>query len=584
MPTLVLACGASWAWAQDGDLPSKPLIGLVGRDAGLVMEATRLSDRLPEATRSPILGRLRELELYRRWLASDDYQKLVQTRNQLESLLDTASLSQFVDDVFGESVVVAVYPAGGSEPAGILLTQARSPDVLARTLSAWNAAERADLETLRHSGREYVRRTVPSPPRDSSDDSKTQYYAAIGRTFALSDNEPAVKRALELAASTDLSDSLAEESRYRTARQSLADETLATAWVNPQVWEAAAGETGPGDASSALRAVGLSRGVESVIVGLRLEDGVLVEAVVHLEAAASRDAWSEFVEQAAGPAELLGRAPRNALLVLAGRTDLTRTERLLSAQLPEQNRRQWEMIKQLSPLLAIDLVNDVLPVLGENWALCLVPRDDPQPHAPLDAVFAFDLAAGPDVAGRRPGQERLDRGLATAWERLARILAQADTQPDVAVQTETAGSTVIRWVAGLGPYAPTCAVSDEALVLASSPAAARAWLEVPAGGRLAADAAYGGWHRRYLAGRNPALFVNVAALRDSFSTHRHVLARRAADEGRLSAEAAAERLDRFDDLLKLVDAAFATVELGERHVRIVVGSVVASEDPPHVRP
>jgi hypothetical protein len=552
------------------DVPGgRELLTLVGRDAGLVVEVQHLDEQFPAVEASPVLGRLRELELYRRWLASDDYNKLQETRDQIEALLDADSLGQLVRDLFGESVIVAAYRSGDAEPAGILLSRARSADVLARTVSAWNDSEKAELETRRHAGFEYVRRTVTAGT-DAAADPKTQFYVTLDRTFALSDSEPALQRTIELAAAGETSASLVDDTRYQTARRSLAAGTLVSAWVNPQVWEDA---TGDDNTLTSLDA-GLSRNVESVIAGLRLNGGVVLEIVVHLAEAPSQDLWTEFVAQVAGDPGFLSRAPRTALFVLAGRTDFQSTERLLSAQLPEENRRQWEVIKQLSPLLAIDLVNDVLPVLGEQWVLFVLPREEPEPEAPVDAVFVLELAAGPEAGGRVPGRERLDRGLATAWERLARFLSQVSMRADVAVQTETVGSTEIRWVGGLGSYAPTCAVSGDALILASSPAAARAWLNLAADQRLAGVAAFAAWHQQYLAGRNPVLFINVEGVRKFVGRHRDILARRAATEGTLSPTAAAERLDRFDDLLNLFDAAFAAVELDERSVRVVVGGVV----------
>jgi hypothetical protein len=528
-----------------------------------------------------MLSRLKELDLYRRWLASDDYRKLIQTRDQIESLLDAASLGQLVQDMFGESVVVAVYPAGDGEPAGVLLTQAAGTDVLARTISRWNMAERAEITPVAHAGSEYVRRVAPASADAASADAKTQFYTTLGRVFVLSDSEAAVQRAVELAGKENLAESLAAEPLYQAARDSLAPGTVASAWANPRMWEAPADvaeSDAPGDAGPSSVA-GLARNVESVIVGVRLEHGLVLEAVVRLEAGTSHDAWSEFVEQSAGAAEFLLDVPGDALIVLAGRTNFLRTERLLSSQLPEGNRRQWELVKQLSPLLAIDIVNDVFPVLGENWVLYIVGREEPQAQAPVDAVFAFELAGRVPPAGRPAGWDRLERGLATAWDRLARFLSQGGTQADVTVETETLERTTIRWVAGLGDYAPTCALSEDALILASSPNAARSWLQLPPEQRLRRREAFSEWHQRYLAGRNPALFLNIGAARQFVRAHRELLVRRAADEGRMTAEAAAERLERFDDLLNLIDAAFAAVELGERHVRIVVGGLVEMQQP-----
>jgi Protein of unknown function (DUF3352) len=572
LPALAVLWCASLALAQDRGQAVRPLVGLVGRDAGLVVEVSQLAEQLPAVARSPLLDRLKDLELYQRWLVSDDYRKLLATREQIESLLDTASLAQLVQDVFGESVVVAVYPAEGAEPAGILLTQASAPDVLARTLTAWNEAERAEVVPVRHGGIEYVKRTVP-PADDAPESSpQTQFYVTLGSTLALSDNESAIQRTIELAGSNDPSASLASQPQYQTARQLLAESTVASAWVNPRAWEATAADAD--EAAVGVRAGVLRRKVESVIVGVRFEDGLVLEAVVSLEPASADDRWGEFVAQAAGSAEFLPRAPRSALLVLAGRTDFTRSEQLLAAQLPENERRQWELIKQLSPLLAIDVVNDVLPALGQNWALYVVPRDDPQAQVPVDVLFAFELASGPRIGDRSPARERLKRGLATAWDRLARFLSQGGERPQVKVESRMLGTTEIRSIAGLGPIAPAFALSEDRLVLGTAPTAAEDLLNLPETERLSAAPPFGAWHERYFAGRNPALYVNVEAVRDFVSRHRDVLTRRAADEGRLTPEAAAERLDRFDDLLKLVDAAFVTVELGERHIRVVVGGVV----------
>jgi len=70
--------------AAFGGEPSATLLRLVGDDVGLCVELSQLETEIPAIMRSTLAQRIKSLQLYRDWLACEDFKKLVRSREAIE--------------------------------------------------------------------------------------------------------------------------------------------------------------------------------------------------------------------------------------------------------------------------------------------------------------------------------------------------------------------------------------------------------------------------------------------------------------------------------------------------------------------
>ncbi|MBW3540104.1 MAG: DUF3352 domain-containing protein [Planctomycetes bacterium] len=570
-------CVLGWlllALATSAACAAESLVALVGSEAGLCLEATGLKRRLLAAAASPLAERLQETGLYREWLAGEDFQKLLRARDELERFTGQGNLERFLGDLFGQSIVVAVYPKGGGDAAGILLVRAADAAVLEETIAAWNQAEQASLQTFSHAGVEFVRRIPSRSPTDRDvpeRDVKTQFYLRRGTLLAVSESDDLIRRTIDLSRTDDAAAdpaaaaSLAQTPRYLRAMDALLLDSTVTLFFNPRAWDRDASRGSEPPADAVLRAW---QHCEAVAIGLQLTGGIVAETVFQFRQLDADAPWSRFVSSTRGLPEFLQRVPRQALVVWASRLDLAAGERLLTAQLPDEPRQQWERVKQLSPLLAVDVVNDLLPNLGPNWGLYVVARQAPTLLAPVDGLAAFEFD------GSTPAEQRLDASLETALDRAGRIVSQ-QTGITLEVHSRSSGANVVRWLDGLGEYRPAYCVGGGYVVFASAPDLVEDFLTAPPESRLPHSQEFRRWSSAYFASASQLLFVNVAELHRQLAAHREWLVDAAATTSQtLAAENAGRRLERFHELFGLVDAVFVSVELAPTQVRVVTGGVV----------
>ncbi len=577
------------------------LLRFVGADASICVEASQLGERLPALTRSTLLGRLQNSSIYREWLKSTDYQKLEHARETVEKLTGKP-IGQFAAELFGESLVLALYPVADGKLAGVLLTRAASEEVLEAALDAWRRAEPWELTRIEHAGQTYFRRAKPAKGKQRGE---IQYYVAIGRLFAISDRESLIRQVIDLSQAplknkrTNTKtvgganrENLFDSAFYQRARRSLSRDSVASVYVNPRQLDDLV-KPKPHEPSPPQALVELWRRCESLVFGIRLdEEGIVLEAVAHYKASDASAQWSRLIEKTSGPPDFLQKVPRHALAAVAGRHDLAGLARLFLEQIkraPESKRQQFNNLRQVARglLLGLDLFDDVLPSLKANWGLYVVPAQQSRGDAPpVDGLMAFELPADAKPSsgdGKANLRDALHNGLNTGLNLLTAL--HNGTSPKVLAivrnrkvsrppQTDT---VLLRWIEGFGPYQPAYAITPDHLVFSSSPKLIEEFLSAETGKRLISDPKFRRWRESFFPQANQIVFVNVAEVRDFIAAEREYFVRQAIRSESITAAEAKKRLKRLDDLLQLVDGAFIAGRIADDHVRLVLG--VALDEP-----
>lgn len=551
------------------------LLELVRHDVGLCLEVPQLKARLAELETSPIVERLWQRALVRQWLESKDFQKLKDARNGIE-FLTGKPVRQVIDELFGESVVVALYPTANEEPVAVLLTQTVGADVLAKTLAAWNRSENPKIEQREHSGHTYFRRTTAPA---SEKPGETQHYVTFGRIFVLSDDESMIRQVIDLAnaASSQDSRNLLDSPVYRKAKGSLSSECFASIFFNPRPWDA-----------QVLRQKDVPpvfdeiwRACESVAIGLRVSNGIAIEAVAHHDETGAGTGWQRYVEATQGPADFLDRVPRDALVTLAGRHHPATLADLMLSVVPEPDKNEFNTFRQVSRglLLGSDLFADVLPRFEANWGGYIVPTSDADQEtpSPIDGLVAFEIprSVPQDSDNARPDlRAALDNGLNTGLNLLAAFYNGRSPSKTATVRTERRGTTLIRWMDRFGAYRPTYALTDDYLVLGTSPEVVSAFDSAKGDHSIKTSPKFQQVAAEFLQTENQLVFVNVEELRVFLTRNRDLLVEQAAKARSLNALEVRRRLARLEDVLHLFDAVFVAAHFGRGHIRLVCGAAI----------
>jgi hypothetical protein len=172
------------------------------------------------------------------------------------------------------------------------------------------------------------------------------------------------------------------------------------------------------------------------------------------------------------PSSLWHRFPEKSILTIAAKTDFAGTAEALKLLMPEKDRKKlasdWQ--GSVGALLPIDPIKDVLPNLGPDWGVCILPSKDAQ-HLP-QAMFALAVSPGSK-------EQPIDRALFKGAEFFATLATweynKNNPNAQLRLKTMKQDKVEVMYVDGDKIFPPglqpACALKDGFLILATSPAA-----------------------------------------------------------------------------------------------------------------
>jgi len=589
--TVSIAAAVSVAVAaQDGPAATHPsraaadagrspeLTALVGEDAGLCVELRGLTDHSRRFVKSEMFRRLQRLPAVREFLQSKDFQGIQTMRKHLETLAGRP-LEELATELFGRSVVLAVYPRRDGPPAGVLLTKTAGKKSLADAIKLIERAEPGQVaETIKYEGREYQRRTRPA--KDGRPQ-RTLFYARLDNVFVLTDRESMIRRVIRLSrydAKTSPEKPLARSSNYQAARKSLRGEPVVTAFVNPRAWDAALKL--PDAAGHAPLPAALWKSCRWVMASVRLDGGVVLDAVLDYDRGDLPSLFRESLERLAGSPELLDRIPKTALLAFAGRFDPAVLRSLLNTlQAGDAGKTLRPVRRTAGALLRFDPVDDLLPRLKQGLVLYVVAREAaPTGSIPFQALFAVGLS------GTKPGEAdwrgRMESGLENVLRFVTNVhnvnaaKAGGDQPAGIAtVKSKTDRALRVHWIDGLADFQPAFGLTPACLVFATAPELVRQFEAVEKPDRLIDDPAFQAWRQKFFSDANQILFLNAALLRAHLQRHRDAVLALRVKGGATSKQEAEKELDAALQFLGVVDGAFVAAGIGKSRIRVTIGGV-----------
>lgn len=449
------------------DKRDEPLLRLVPDDVGLCLVVQDLRGHAQAFLASPFFERLSASPFAGTLRKTHELRKLAAFDRELRSHLDLTT-SRIRDDLLGDAVVLAYRPAPSDKPEqeeGLLLVRARDAELLARTIERFNtiqkdSGELKELEARTHKGIAYTCRRE----RGSS-----HFYYLQGAVFAFTSQEGIMKRMLERVADKEAS------LLSRQLAKLGVDDALATLWINPRAFDTelelkASQARGP-EAFALKKIQSYWKALDGVALSATL-GRTDVELALTLSARDGElpDAARKFFAPEEKPSELWSRFPDNAWVTMVARLDVPATLEVFADFFPDEARKELRQGVQrtLGAALGLDIVQDVLPNLGPDWGVCLLPPAGDRLMFPA-LIAALRVRPGDET---KPVGRALYDGLHTVG--IMAIFAHNKNNADpISLRTDSQDKVEVKYLGSergqVVGIQPAFALKDGFLLLASTP-------------------------------------------------------------------------------------------------------------------
>ncbi|MBI3411982.1 MAG: hypothetical protein HY040_26935 [Planctomycetes bacterium] len=547
-PTLLLFLAPLAIARAQTHTPAEQLLRCVPPDYGIGFLLNDLRGHSERCAKLPWVKSLEKSALLQAFLTTPEYQKIVKLQTDFKTHLgvDWPTLR---DDILGDAAVFAFHPTtrpegadkAGSNKAddeqGLILLQARKPDLLAGLIDRLNtlqkkSGELTKLEDIAFKGVKYFRRVT---------NKDTHYYMIQGGFLAVSGAEDALRQVIERRreSSSELPGHLAWASKQSS---------VLTAWLNPRFFDKELLEKSQAkapDAEFVKAFVSYWQALDVLGVSFHVGDSLEVRFSLQAREKDLPPAAQKLFREPARPSELWSRFPENAIATIAGRIDPAAVVESLADSLPPpyRNAMMEGLNKSVGAALGLSVLKDVLPNLGPDWGVCVLPAADAGQWPQAIAALAV-----------RPGDKKVDQAMLEGMNLAARAAVFLYNQNHAAnpmrfhtiVQDKIEVRYLVNDKAFPAGFQPAFALKDGYLVLASSPAAI---VRFKAG-----------------AGQTPpggeALLMRLSSTETAklLRNQRQIVIDHIAEKNQISKQAAAHGLDGALSVLDLIDR----IELSER--------------------
>lgn len=418
----------SFHQAVGADAPES-LVSLVPADAGLCVELNDLAHHGEQFQSGEFFRRLESFPPVAEW--TGEYSKPVRLiLDRIASHLGE-STSDFLKKIFGHKVVLSAWPTDGgelNEGPGLLLLDAKDADLLARTIDTLSEGMHADgtdqVPPLEHAGLPYRARSI-----GEGESARYVYLTSMGSIGVLTNTESVMHAVLELFANQDANiESVADLSSYREARTRVPEDSTVTVFINPRQWSAqkllsefVAGDLAPPDDALRRLVNDAWKASDYWITGIELGHDVRLHGFLHLDPELLDEAQQRVLASLRGEPTFFNRVPRDAILATTGNVDFVSLVKGMVAGRPGAEEGDLDTIRNLTRgmLLGLDLIDEVLPALGPEFGVYLVPEGPEVAPAWVGGIQTRSIPgnSGPSVA------EALQNGFKTFMNLAAGFLA-----------------------------------------------------------------------------------------------------------------------------------------------------------------
>ena len=581
---LTLLATLAFSLASHSLLWGEDLFRLVEPNATACVQLSRAAENWQRLEESEFAARLQASPFWADAVGNPKLADLKNVQAALEAVLQRP-LREAVESLFGNNVVLAAFASPVGEPDFVLLLEADNAESIEGALRAWQTLD--GFQPVEHEHRGVKYRTLAKPGRA---DKHHPLIAQFDRVLVIAQKAERLERVIDLQRD-ESADSLATLEPFAKAIAARPDAELAAVYVNPRAFDSSiAHVTSNPEKPDFVRTFAWSR-CRWITLRLVLEtdrseasgstsDELRLETIADYDGQGTPEWWSQWVGLATTQRLPLNRIPSDALLALSGQFSSDALQTLIRKALPRDKEAPADIRKvhrvSQGLLLGLDPLADVLPALGPNWLAYCVSRSSAETNDfPVDALVALDLrpeeseaASAPPQPGDAPRpslQDSLDNALLTGLNLLAAEHNSRTTGPVAVLRHKAVAEGTIRWAEPVSRFRPAYAVSNNHLLVASSPELCEQFLtnaSSRSSSQSTAEPKTASEPTQYGLARSTIARQILKAHRDWFLWQ--------ARRDQLSDDEADRRLRELDNVLKLADDAEFAASLTDSQIRASV--------------
>ena len=535
-------------------LAAADLLDLVSHDAGACLHVKNLKENLQRIEESEFARRLKETPLYQEWQNGPDAANLRAVAAVVEGVSGTP-LRQSIEQLFGQEFALALYASPGQEPRGVVLFEADKRGSIDLALGTWDRLEKQHREKRRHHEIEYVASRKASDPK-----AEVVWYVILDAIVAISDDETLVKRVIELHSAPEDEESIAENPAFAAVKKRASSADVASLFINPRVWDSHVADD-PFVKSAWQRCRWLT---------LRLvnqNDVMQLDFVADYDSVNAPEWWMKWIDRSA-KLKTGNRIPQEALISLTGHVPTDSLVHLVrqamrNEDLPKDMQDARRIVAGL--MLGADPFNDLLPALGPHWLSYVVSRKPSENQArtfPVDALVAIELKPQNEVAEDQPDIRAGLHNTLVAGLNLLAATHNSKTKTGLStIRQREVNGTWIRWAGPVALFRPAYAITDDHLVLASSPDLCEEFIRAGDSRPPTHEPERTTLQR---------ISFNSTQARRLLKTHEDWFMWKA-QQDRVSADEAANRLAELDRVIGLIDTASFELAADDSTIRATLG-------------
>lgn len=465
-PILILLAwlfAAGWALGQ---APSPAdLLALVPDDFAVCFVMRDLKGNAARWRESDWLKNFRASPLGQALAAAPEMQQLLRAEAELKKNLDI-DWPALRDDLLGDTLILAYSPGPKNQPddeRGLVLLRVHDPTRLRQFIDRLNKAQKSsgelkELDERQYRGQSYFRRVQGA---------KTQFYFVKDALAAFTVKEELLHAFLDRRAAPAKSSPWTE--RFKKAG---ADQAFLTMCVNPRGLDAEILANAKKDDPLPT----YWRALEAIFVTVQVRDAAELKLSIQADVERLPKWATASFERTAPVSPLWSRFPEDSIVTIAAQNDFAGLADALQTLMPAKDRKKLSSDWQngAGAIVRLDLFKDILPNVGPDWGVCVLPSKDARTVPP--ALLALAVKPG---TKQPPVDQTLLKGL-EFFAGLA-VLEHNKNQPDAPIRLESAmqGKLEVKYLAGEKAFpagvAPAFALKDGFLLLASAPDAVAAF-------------------------------------------------------------------------------------------------------------
>lgn len=545
VPVLAITFLAARSFADA--LATDQIFRVLPKDVGACLVIEDLSRYTDPTTHLKLIDRIAGLESFQNWKNSPNYKSFEILVASLPAYFGISN-ADLVNDIFGESVVLAFRPPTKSYPPnGILLCRAAKEETLAKVVERISAPTgfRKVTEHL-HRGVAFVERLEFNARHD--------FLVRLGPIVAISDKKDAIEKVIDVSLDGD---SLFDSTEFGDMRAAIGEGAVAqlllsTRTLTPLLEQSITEGGTAGHVVSALLA-DMWQALDWAAISLRIGDPVELSAFASLDTSRLDERHRIWPDLFAEPSEYWKSVPSDAMAAVATQMDFPALAVLLHGiadEVPEIK----DVLVAVSGLVEGLPKNKLLSRLGPQVGAMAVVA--PEGDLQLTAEIAIRAEGAPEMAGL-PLPQAIELIALRPMLLFYSLDYNRQFEDSTRVTTRQIGKlrlhslTGSKWLPAW--IEPTLAVSDERIYFASSPAAIANRLSPPSESFPESKAAQ---RIQRALGEDAVLkgYLNVARLRAYMASNQKALVSQIAEQiPKEEEDAVSRKIDDVSSILSLID-------------------------------